>query len=168
MFTTAHETWVESPYPTYFFSSLGRAGRRLVNGSMRILVGCKCGRGYRAISVPIAGARYRRVYIHRGVCEAFHGAPPDGNECRHLNGDITDNRSDNLRWGTAIENARDKRLHGTDGRGERNAFAKLTRSAVSSMKEDRKRLGLSFKALGQKYGVSTMTAYRATIGQSWN
>jgi hypothetical protein len=57
----------------------------------------------------------RRVrYIHRLVIEAFVGPQPPGMECCHLNGDASDNRPENLRWGTRSDNMRDKVLHGTD------------------------------------------------------
>ena len=43
--------------------------------------------------------------VHRLVCEAFHGAPPEGSTVvLHLNEDGTDNRSENIRWGTQKEN----------------------------------------------------------------
>jgi hypothetical protein len=34
-------------------------------------------------------------------------------ECRHRNGNPTDNRPENLAWGTPTQNALDKILHGT-------------------------------------------------------
>ena len=44
-------------------------------------------------------------YIHRVVCEAFHGpCPGDGYEVDHVNGDKTDNRACNLRWVTGAQN----------------------------------------------------------------
>ncbi len=52
------------------------------------------------------GTRYRgKTYkIHRLICEAFHGAPSLGQVVLHLDDDATNNRSDNLRWGTQKEN----------------------------------------------------------------
>lgn len=47
----------------------------------------------------------RRNYtIARLVCEAFHGLPPAGAVCMHINEDSRDNRPENLRWGTQKEN----------------------------------------------------------------
>ncbi len=43
--------------------------------------------------------------IHRLVCEAFHGPQPEGKPVViHLNEDATDNRPENLKWGTQKEN----------------------------------------------------------------
>jgi hypothetical protein len=59
------------------------------------------------------------VYVHHGggqhaahrlIALAFHGEPT-GPLVRHLNGDPSDNRPDNLAWGTQLENMADaKRL----------------------------------------------------------
>ena len=43
--------------------------------------------------------------VHRLVCEAFHGpAPFAGAVVIHLDEDATNNRPENLRWGTQKEN----------------------------------------------------------------
>lgn len=43
--------------------------------------------------------------VHRLVCEAFHGpAPTTKHIVLHLNEEPTDNRAENLRWGTRKEN----------------------------------------------------------------
>lgn len=45
------------------------------------------------------------VKVHRLVCEAFHGLPPDAKSVViHINEDSHDNRPGNLRWGTQKEN----------------------------------------------------------------
>lgn len=51
--------------------------------------------------------------IHRVVLESFVGPRPEGQECRHLNGNPLDNRLENLCWGTRKENAHDAIKHGT-------------------------------------------------------
>lgn len=163
------EQWKEHPtLRGYYFSSEGRAARKLKTGLLRILVGCECGRGYRAISAALGGGKYARVYIHRGVCELFNGKCPAGMECRHLNGDMNDNRAENLAWGTPTENNADKHRHGTVTKGELNGRAKLTANAVQEMRSLRAAAGITYKELAARFGVSTMTAYRATVGQTWN
>jgi len=43
--------------------------------------------------------------VHRLVCEAFHGPPSkEKNIVLHINEDATDNRPENLKWGTQKEN----------------------------------------------------------------
>ena len=102
------------------------------NGNFRMLKGTVCGQsGSRAICVE----GQKKIYIHRTVCELFNGPPKEGHQCRHLDGNNTNNKASNLMWGTAIENARDKFLHGTVGAGERNSMAKLTSEQVKKIRE---------------------------------
>lgn len=59
-----------------------------------------------------SGARSRtRVWVHRLVCVAWHGesTDPDAFYVLHLDGDPTNNRPSNLRWGTQSQNERMKR-----------------------------------------------------------
>jgi hypothetical protein len=43
--------------------------------------------------------------VHRLVCEAFHGPQPqDKPVVIHIDEDATNNRQENLRWGTQKEN----------------------------------------------------------------
>ncbi len=52
-------------------------------------------------------------FIHQLVLETFVGPCPQGMICRHLDGNKTNNRVENLCWGTSLENAQDKFIHGT-------------------------------------------------------
>lgn len=55
---------------------------------------------------------YRNIYswsfgnlkVHQLVCEAFHGAPKDGQEVLHVDENGLNNAASNLRWGTRKEN----------------------------------------------------------------
>lgn len=48
---------------------------------------------------------YGNMKIHRLVCEAFHGPAPEGKPVViHIDEDATNNRPENLRWGTQKEN----------------------------------------------------------------
>ncbi len=48
--------------------------------------------------------------LHRLICEAFHGPCPEGQECRHLDGDPSNNRPENL---VALTKQQHHKLHGT-------------------------------------------------------
>lgn len=58
--------------------------------------------------------RVRTRAIHILMAEAFIGPRPEGMEVRHLNGDKTDNRLENLAYGTHSENMLDTVRHGTN------------------------------------------------------
>lgn len=108
-----------------------------------------------------------KQYLHRLICEAAHGPCPKGMECRHLNGIRTDNRAENLAWGTPQENERDRIRHGTVLHGERNPMSVLTSDAVRKMRRERAATGDSYKVIASRFGVSAMAAYRAISRQSW-
>lgn len=55
-------------------------------------------------------------HIHTLVLEAFVGPCPEGLECRHLDGDAGNNRLTNLRWGSRMENQKDRRFHEKEAR----------------------------------------------------
>ncbi len=99
------------------------------------------------------GIKHKR-YIHRLVAEAFIGPCPEGMECRHLDGDPANNNSDNLAWGTKIENQADRILHGTSNKGTRNGQSKLTESEVIEIRVAYRKGNISQEALGKLYDVS--------------
>ena len=110
-----------SGWDYYEVSSLGqvRSTDRVVpakNGSTAVRRGKVLSpathRGYLAVRLRNA-SRDRTVKVHTLVLEAFVGPKPDGLEARHLNGNSTDNRADNLVWGTRSENNLDRVAHGT-------------------------------------------------------
>ena len=67
--------------------------------------------GYLVTSVGGRGVPLRRV--HHLVLETYVGFRADGQECRHLDGVPTNNRLDNLKWGTREEQIADQKAHGT-------------------------------------------------------
>lgn len=123
--------------------------------------------GYVGLTLCRDDNHSEKAYLHRLICEAFHGPCPKGMECRHLDGDKTNNAASNLAWGTKRQNENDRKTHGTIAAGERNPMAKLTRQKVSQMRKYRADTGESYRLIGLKFGVSAMTAFRAVAGQSW-
>jgi hypothetical protein len=69
--------------------------------------------GYEWVTFTLRG-RQSKFAIHRLVMAAFVGPLPDGMHTRHLNGIKTDNRLENLKYGTPSENAYDRTAHGTN------------------------------------------------------
>lgn len=107
-----------------------------------------------------------KVYRHRLIAETFIGPCPRGHQCRHKDGNKENADISNLEWGTAKENSADKERHGTKVHGERHRSAKLSILKVREMRKLRTE-GKLFHEIADKFGVSTMTAYRAIIGSSW-
>lgn len=61
--------------------------------------------GYLNVSVSIDN-KQKRMRVHRLVAEAFLGPGPKGHDVCHLNHDRTDNRPENLKYGTRSENCK--------------------------------------------------------------
>jgi hypothetical protein len=70
---------------------------------------CKMGRLWVRLA---GGGRSRNRLVHQLVLEVFVGPRPKGLECRHLDGDSTNNAPTNLKWGTHKENMEDMVRHG--------------------------------------------------------
>lgn len=69
--------------------------------------------GHLQVCLCREGQRVMRQ-VHRLVLEAFRGSCPPGHECCHWDDDPTNNRLDNLRWGTKSENELDKVRNGNN------------------------------------------------------
>lgn len=98
--------------------------------------------------------------VHHLVLEAFVGRRRPGQECRHKNGIASDNRLDNLAWGTRAENDADKLRHGTSQHGERNHRSKLTNKEADMIRKSKEPL----KVLAARYGVRESTISRIRNG----
>ena len=101
----------------YEASSLGRV-RSLKRGAPYVLAQTRSGNGYLVAMISMGG-KYRPYGIHRLVCMAFYGSPPDGAHACHHDGDRTNNVVSNLRWDTARGNADDMRRHGRHRNGRK-------------------------------------------------
>ena len=89
--------------------------------------------GYRAVTLcDFEKQKTQNREIAHLVLETFDGPRPDGMVSRHLNGDRSDNRMANLRWGTQKQNCADRDRHGRTWHpaGEENPRAKLNPEAV--------------------------------------
>lgn len=123
-------------------------------------------KGYHVISLcGENGIKHIRT-VHALVLEVFVGPCPDGLQCRRLDGNPANNHVLNLKWGTSIENANDKTLHGTASQGERCNKAKLTNEDVVKIRE-RRANGESLKAIAQDFSINIATISRIALRQSW-
>lgn len=109
--------------------------------------------------------------IHRLVLEAFAGACPQGMETRHLNGNQTDNRLENLRWGTSKENRADCVRHGTAYVrrmvGETNGSAKLTEVDVREIRQRYAAGGVTYQVLADEFHVTQPNIWNVVHRKRW-
>jgi len=105
----------------------------------------------------------QKARIHVVVLETFNCFRPDGMVACHNNGDSTDNRLCNLRWGTHKENSKDKILHGTHRYGELCGKSKLTEAQAIAILESTK----SNREIAKDFGVCSATVSHIKTGRNW-
>jgi hypothetical protein len=88
--------------------------------------------------------------------------------CCHNNGIPNDNRVENLRWDTQVNNLKDRIAHGTENKGEQHGRAVLTGADVIEARSLYATGGWSYPKLGKKYGVTHATMRRAVVGIHWS
>lgn len=96
------ETWKPVPgHENYLVSDQGRVAKVMKPGYASKL-------RYPLVTLGEVGKRVN-YYVHELVLRAFVGERPEGAVVRHLNDVPTDNRLENLKWGTRSENQIDWR-----------------------------------------------------------
>lgn len=125
--------------------------------------------GYPVVNLTsrgINGWKQRLHPVHELVLVSFHGERPDGCEGCHGDGDPTNNRAANLRWGTPGENQQDRVIHGTTNHGEMNGRAKLT---LSQVKEIKRLLSCGYqpRVIAPDFDVAVNTIKSIKQGVNW-
>ena len=105
-------------------------------------------------------------FVHVLVLEAFASPRPAGLVARHLDGDATNNRADNLAWGTQAQNCADKARHGTAQVGERNPAAKLTSDGAHAVREAAA-LGEPGASIARRLGMAKSSIYAILRNETW-
>ena len=116
--------------------------------------------GYLDVSLRDGEKRKHRT-VHSLVAEVFIGERPKGCDVMHLNGDRTDNRANNLRYGTRKEN-----LNQTYEYGGKQASGKLS---VADVKAIRSRIqsGERLAEIAEYYGVHRAAIYHIKNGTTF-
>lgn len=123
-------------------------------------------RGYCRVNLYINGTK-KNWNVHHLVLFAFVGPKHGRQICRHLNGVRSDNRPENLHWGTYQENEADKALHGTRYLGEQHPSAKLCCADVLTI---RKLIatGTPITKIAEDYSVTTGAICCIRSGATWS
>ena len=114
--------------------------------------------------------RYHHPKVHRLVALAFLGpAPFDDAVVAHWDGDPTNNRVENLRWATRVENEADKARHGRVHQRPTRRRSKWKRLDVRLVRQLRKRAGAGtpISELAAEFEIHRNTAYCAVHGLTW-
>lgn len=129
----------------------------------RILRPCVV-QGYLQVALHLKGVREQRK-VHQLVLETFVGPRPDGHEARHLDGVRACCALTNLCWGTKLENADDKRAHGTMCHGEVHGRAKISEEDVIAIRAARGKVRQV--DLAAHYGVHQTNISAIQRGELW-
>jgi hypothetical protein len=110
-------------------------------------------------------------YIARLVLTSFVGPAPKGQDAAHWDGNPVNNCLENLRWATVSENALDKKRHGTDSSGIKNAMSKLTEDQVLYIKNNYRRNSYhdsNALELASKFNVARETILSIAGNKTWS
>ena len=165
------EIWKDIPgyVGLYQVSSLGR-----VRSLDRYIKCRRCGKEYRIFfpgrllkANATRTRRYQKVTlrssddqeVHALVAAAFHGPRPAGCEVLHINGNLYDNRPENLRYDTHAENMHDIYVQG----------GKIGKLSAEDVKQIRfgKACGIRSKELAKMYCIDVSNIYKLLRGVSF-
>jgi len=102
------------------------------------------------------------------VADAF--LPPKSSAdqvLRHLNDDPTDNRVENLAWGTYRDNAQDSIHNGTFQRGSAHYLSRLTEDDVREIRRLYATGEFTQRELALRFGVNNATICRIVLRKTW-
>jgi hypothetical protein len=146
--------------PGYFACEEGFIWRR---GTKRI--SRSNGHGYLSLKLSVQNVQWD-AYVHRLVCEAYHGPCPEGLQCRHLDGNRQNNRPENLRWSDKATNEADKQIHGTAPKGEKHGASTLTPDIVLTARK-RAAAGERVDHIAADMGIPYRGLLDAVTGRRW-
>lgn len=160
------ETWKPIPtFPEYDASNLGRIRSRKWRNERILQLNTHRDKPYAYVVLRRDNRSYHRQ-VHRLVLWAFTGQEGVGLQCRHKNGNPSDNRIDNLCWGTNTDNFEDAVRHGTNGRGSSSPVAKYTEAQIRLLWKLHKE-GATRKQISERTGIVRGTVKNILEGRSW-
>jgi len=106
-------------------------------------------------------------YIHELVLTSFIGPCPKNLQCRHLDGNRLNNKLDNLKWGTAKENAEDRIIHGHVAEGDKNGNVKLNPNKVRVIRYLYRTVKFSLSDIAWQFDVRKSTISSIVNNKTW-
>ena len=119
--------------------------------------------GYAKIRLHSNG-KGRTHYVHRLVCEAFHGPPAPGQEVCHFDGNKHNNHASNLRWDSRAANREDSKRLKAIPWGSAHPNAKLTEADVIEIRKSPE----PHSVVADRYGVSFQLIGKIRQGLVWS
>lgn len=138
-------------------------GRVWSCSQQRLVKGSKAKKGY---------VQFQGQWLHRLVLTHFDREPKEGEQGRHLDGNPTHNHISNLEWGWPNDNVQDMVVHGTKGKGNVFANARMTektaRKIISKWEAYAGDTARPFvRKAAKKTGLSETSIYNLLSGKTW-
>lgn len=155
--TSMHNRFVSVPdFQNYLISDEGKIWTK--NRNRFLKPGLRGGKYSFVVLCRDSKIYYKSV--HRLVLEVFVGKCPDGQECRHLDGNSQNNSLDNLRWGTHSENIQDTIKHNT-------VYTKWTQEQVMEIKRRYKTGKYSMHGIAKDMNIPSSTVWYILTEKMW-
>ena len=151
-------------FPGYFATAEGEIVSCL-RGKERLLKRRPHRNGYNLVTLCRSDGVRLDTTLHRVIAMAFHPNPASLPCVRHLDGEKSNCRPENLAWGTYADNEADKIITGTrrygTARMKLNAAARMEIKAAAAA-------GVPVTQLATKFGVDRSTITRLLAGTTWS
>lgn len=163
------------PCGCHKINDAGRVFSKLYQFSRRGVVGIQTRKGstWKELEPTTTATGYKQVAIHgrsirlnRLVASNFIPNPLSYPEAQHKDGNKSDNRASNLKWGNQRHNAADRELHGHTRHGTKLHNAKLCDKSVKEIRVSRA-AGESLLSLAKRFGVSKKLILLVVQGKIW-
>lgn len=144
--------------------SINEQGQVRNNRTMRVQKHQLSKDGYYTVTLGYG----KTTTVHRLLAEAFLPEPQEGQtEVAHNDGCRTNNDLCNLRWASRQDNQRDRLIHGTHARGEKNYCSAFTNDQVKQIRERLATEKISNVALAKELGVSHETIRSIRLNRTY-
>ncbi len=141
--------------------------KRMLRQGKILSLGCTKTQKYKNFSGLSDKGIFKSFMVHRCVCLAFHGLPPENkNYAAHLDGNTFNNLPENLQWCSQKENLSHKKSHGTTGDGSKNGMSKITEKDIPYIFE-LYASGKSHREISKFFGLNGAAISKIINRQRW-
>lgn len=154
-------------FPEYYFGNNGSVWSFRSYYLKQLKLSFTRNKKYYRVGLSINGI-LKTYTLHSLICEAFHGPKPSNMECCHLDGNGLNCIPTNLKWGTKLENASHKKIHGTYLFGENHGASTITNKLAMEIYILLKTTNLKHIEIAEKLSVSINIVHSISCGSSWS
>lgn len=146
----------------YAVSSMGR-----IKGPRGLMKTRANPTGYQTISLPRGNGKQIAKTVHSLVMAAHVGPRPEGMHVCHLDHNRSNNRLENLRYGSKAENTSGSIQSGRYKDGPNNHYSKLSLEQVLEIVR-LNAAGTPRKAIADQFGIERTTVNNIVLGKTWS